>query len=78
MLRRGKPAQAIAVFKLVVSLYPTSGNAYDSLADGYEVIDQPDLAIANHRRSLELDPKNTNAVDRLKVLENAGSKKHVR
>ncbi|TCV97432.1 CubicO group peptidase (beta-lactamase class C family) [Luteibacter rhizovicinus] len=72
MLRSGKPTQAVEVFRLAVALYPASGNAYDSLAEGYEVIGKTDLAIANYKRSLELDPKNNHAVRQLQGLKAAG------
>jgi CubicO group peptidase (beta-lactamase class C family) len=74
LLTNGKPKQALEIFKLIVSLYPESGNAYDSLADGYDVNGDRALAIQNYKRSLELDPKNTNAVKRLKKLEADGTK----
>jgi CubicO group peptidase (beta-lactamase class C family) len=73
LLTSGKPKQALEIFKLIVSLHPESGNAYDSLADGYEVNGDRALAIQNYKRSLELDPKNTNAVKRLKKLEADGT-----
>jgi len=39
------------------------------LAEGYMKAGQKGLAIANYEKSLELDPKNQNAVDRLKKLK---------
>jgi len=57
------------MFKLNVEEYPKSGNVYDSLAEAYEKDGQKDLAIANYRKSLELDPKNQHGIDRLKALE---------
>jgi Tfp pilus assembly protein PilF len=49
--------------------YPKSGNAYDSLAEAYAKDGQKRLAIDNYRKSLELDSKNQNAIERLKELE---------
>jgi CubicO group peptidase (beta-lactamase class C family) len=72
LLTNGKPKQAVEIFKLAVSLYPGSGNAYDSLADGYEATGNRALAIKNYERSLELDPKNTNAAERLSALRTPG------
>lgn len=68
LLLSGKGNEALEVFKLVVSLHPDSGNAYDSLAGGYEALGDKVDAIANYRVSLELDPRNTNAVERLRAL----------
>lgn len=64
----GKPKEALEIFKLNVYLYPNSANVYDSVAEAYAVNGQRDLAIQNYKRSLELDPNNTNAVRQLKKL----------
>ena len=64
----GKPKEALEIFKLNVFLYPTSANVYDSVAEAYEANGNRDLAIVNYKRSLELDPKNTNAAQQLKRL----------
>jgi predicted Zn-dependent protease len=64
----GKPKEALEVFKLNVFLYPTSANVYDSVAEAYEANGNRDLAIVHYKRSLELDPKNTNAAQQLKRL----------
>jgi CubicO group peptidase (beta-lactamase class C family) len=69
MLRQNKVAEAIAVFKVNTELYPQSSNVYDSLAEAYMVNGDKQLAITNYKKSLELNPKNTNAVDMLKKLE---------
>ena len=65
----GKPKEALEIFKLNVYLYPTSANVYDSVAEAYAANGQRDLAIKNYKRSLELDPQNTNAVQQLKKLD---------
>jgi dipeptidyl aminopeptidase/acylaminoacyl peptidase/CubicO group peptidase (beta-lactamase class C family) len=59
---------AIEVFKLNVSLYPKSWNTYDSLAEGYEAKGDKASAIKNFKRSLELNPKNSNAVEHLEKM----------
>jgi len=64
----GEPREALEIFKLNVFLYPNSANVYDSVAEAYAVNGNRDLAIKNYKRSLELDPKNTNAVQQLKKL----------
>jgi tetratricopeptide (TPR) repeat protein len=69
LIEDGKLKEAIEILKLNVSLYPESGNAYDSLAEAYETAGDKAQAIKNYKRSLELDPKNTNAVEHLKKLE---------
>lgn len=45
---------------------------YDSLGEAYAKVGQKDLAIQNYEKSLQLDPKNQNAVERLKKLKADG------
>ncbi|GAB2786343.1 cytochrome c-type biogenesis protein CcmH/NrfG [Hymenobacter luteus] len=49
-------------------LHPQSGNAFDSLAEAYLTSGNKELAKANYKKSVELNPKNTNAVEVLKTL----------
>ena len=49
-------------------MFPQSSNVYDSLGEAYMLNGGKELAIKNYEKSLELDPKNTNAVDMLKKL----------
>lgn len=65
----GKPKEALEIFKLNVFLYPESANVYDSVAEAYEKNGERNLAIKNYKRSLELDPKNTNALQQLRKLD---------
>lgn len=60
---------AIEIFKLNVAEYPASANVYDSLAEAYAAAGEREMAIKNYRRSLQLDPQNSNAVEALKKLE---------
>ena len=60
--------EAIALFKLNVEMYPNSFNTYDSLGEAYMVAGEREEAIQNYRKSLALNPDNTNAVDMLKKL----------
>jgi len=61
---------AISVFKLNVALYPNSSNVYDSLGEAYLKNGDKTLAAKNYQKSLQLDPKNTNA---LKILKEMGA-----
>jgi dienelactone hydrolase/predicted negative regulator of RcsB-dependent stress response len=69
-------SEAISLLKLNVQSYPDSGNAYDSLGEAYMKSGQKQLAIENYKKSLEKDPTNDNAKDKLKDLEgnNHGAK----
>jgi predicted Zn-dependent protease len=69
LLEKGRNADAIAILNLNVEEYPKSANVYDSLAEAYAKDDKKQQAIANYRKSLELNPKNQNATDKLKELE---------
>ncbi|HEY8223625.1 MAG TPA: tetratricopeptide repeat protein, partial [Pyrinomonadaceae bacterium] len=60
--------EAIALFKLNVEMYPNGFNTYDSLAEGYMSQGDREAAIRNYRKSLALNPNNTNAVSMLKKL----------
>jgi hypothetical protein len=69
-------ADAIDIFKLNVEMYPQSANVYDSLGEAYMTNGDKDLAIANYKKSLELNPGNTNAT--VKLGELTGEKKEVK
>lgn len=68
LLTRSMTGQAIAIFKLNVKEYPNSPNAYDSLGEAYMISGNKDLAIANYEQSLQLDPSNNNAQQKLRQL----------
>ena len=68
LLYSGHEKDAIAVFQRNVQEFPQSSNVYDSLGEAYAKVGEKDLAIANYEESLQLDPKNQNAVERLKKL----------
>lgn len=72
VMSSGQTKEALELFKLNVSLYPDSWNAYDSLAEGYEKLGDSTLATENYRRSLALNPDNKNAVGHLDKLAKAG------
>jgi len=68
LLQQGEKEKAIEILKLNVVLYPGSAEAYESLAGGYELAGNKELAIKNYKRSVELDPNNTNVENHLKEL----------
>ena len=68
-------AEATDLFKLGVQVYPSSWNAYDSLGEAYMKAGEKQLAIDNYKKSLELNPANDDAKEKLKVLETAPAAK---
>jgi CubicO group peptidase (beta-lactamase class C family) len=68
LLSRDTPARAVSVFVLNVRAFPRSANAYDSLGEAQLAGGDTALAIASYRKSLELDPGNSNASDILKRI----------
>lgn len=68
LLSEKKAQEALAIFKLIVSLYPQSANAYDSLGEAYVMVGEKASAIQNYKRSLELDATNQNAANQIAQL----------
>ncbi|HEU4767718.1 MAG TPA: serine hydrolase, partial [Pyrinomonadaceae bacterium] len=69
LMGMGKMKEAVEVFKLNVEAYPQGFNTYDSLAEAYMKMNERELAIQNFKKSLELNPNNTSAIEALKKLE---------
>ena len=69
LLQEGKLVEATALLKLNVEFYPDAWNTYDSLGEAYMKAGQKDLAISNYKKSLKLNPQNSNAREMLKKLE---------
>jgi imidazolonepropionase-like amidohydrolase len=68
LIRATKIPDAIEIFKLSVETYPSSYNTWDSLAEAYMNHGDKELAIKNYKKSLEMNPANTNAGEKLKEL----------
>ncbi|MFP2909205.1 serine hydrolase [Pyxidicoccus sp. 3LFB2] len=68
LLRSGRVADAIEVFKLNVEMFPAEANTYDSLGEAYLASGNTELATFNYRKSVELNPANTHAVQVLEKL----------
>jgi predicted Zn-dependent protease len=68
LLERKRVADAIAVLQRNTQRFPDSFNAYDSLGEAYAAADDRARAIENYRRSLKLNPKNTNATEMIARL----------
>ena len=71
LLEKNHLTEATELLKLNVQVFPSSSNAYDSLGEAYMKAGQKQLAIDKYKKSLELDPDNDNAKEKLKALETA-------
>jgi tetratricopeptide (TPR) repeat protein len=71
LMERNHLPEATEILKLNVQVFPGSSNAYDSLGKAYMKAGQKQLAIDNYKKSLELNPDNDNAKEKLKVLDTA-------
>jgi CubicO group peptidase (beta-lactamase class C family) len=68
-LRNGKTDDAIRIFQKNTVEFPESSNVYDSLGEAYAAAGKKELAIENYEKSVKLNPKNQNGIDRLKKLK---------
>lgn len=68
-LSQNKLNIAIELFTLIMKEYPLSWNAFDSLGEAYLKAGKNDLAIANYKKSVELNPRNKTGIEILKKLE---------
>ncbi len=59
---------ALAVWRLNAEEFPRSGNAWETLAEGYEAAGRQTLAEICYRKALELDPENPGALEKLRAL----------
>ena len=68
LIQTKKFKEAIRVFQLNVEAYPQSSNVYDSLGEAYMDDGDRAEAVANYRRSVQLNPKNGNAAKMIEKL----------
>ncbi|WNB18867.1 alpha/beta hydrolase-fold protein [Marivirga arenosa] len=70
LLQNSKDQTAgLAFFILNTELYPTSANAFDSLAEAYARLGENDLAISYYQKALKLNPESSHAFEMLKKLK---------
>jgi tetratricopeptide (TPR) repeat protein len=68
LIHANKFKDATHIFQLNVEAYPQSSNVYDSLGEAHMDDGNKSQAIANYQKSLQLNPKNRNAVQMLQKL----------
>jgi tetratricopeptide (TPR) repeat protein len=67
-LENGEIEAAIAVFELNTETFPLSANAWDSLGEAIMTKGDNEVAIQCYRRSLKLDPDNSNAAQMIERM----------
>lgn len=68
LMRNNRLKDAIALFELNTEEYPTSANAFDSLAEACMNAGEKDRAIANYKKALQLNPGSNNAKQMIEKL----------
>lgn len=68
LMRDGKLTESIAVFTLNAEAFPASYNVYDSRGEAYINVGDKPAAIRDYKKSVELNPRNTNGFAKLKEL----------
>ncbi len=69
LLSRQMNTEAVEVFELNTKEYPNSANVFDSYGEALLVVGDTAKSVANYKRSLELNPNNTNATQVLRTLQ---------
>lgn len=69
LIGQNKVKEAIEVFQLLVAEFPNSANAFDSLGEGFYLNKEYKFSIANYKKSLQLNPKNKNAMEMIEKME---------
>lgn len=70
LLRNSRTDEAVKVFAINVKENPQSANAFDSLGEGYFSAKNYASALENYKKSLALNPENTNAAKMIQKIEN--------
>ncbi|WEK21050.1 MAG: serine hydrolase [Candidatus Pedobacter colombiensis] len=69
LLNKKRYDDAILIFEHNITLFPKSGNVYDSLAEAYYNKGDKVNALLNYKRVLELDPSNNGARKMITLLQ---------
>jgi predicted alpha/beta superfamily hydrolase len=67
--RHDAPDEAIELFEFCLSLYPNSAEAYEGLGESYAKKGVKDKAREYYEKSLEIDPENVSARQKLEELD---------
>lgn len=69
LISENKNNEALEIFKLNTQLYPQAWNTYDSYGELLLKLNHKKEAHKNYKKSLQLNPKNDNAIRVLKDIE---------
>jgi CubicO group peptidase (beta-lactamase class C family) len=69
LVRQQRLEDAIEILKLNVEMFPASFNTYDSLAEAFMISGNKELAIENYKKSIMLNPNNSNGIKMLEKLQ---------
>lgn len=73
-MQNDKLAVSRDIFKINMFLYPQSANVYDSYAEACLKMGESALALENYKKSLSLDPTNSNAEKMISELQEKNEK----
>jgi CubicO group peptidase (beta-lactamase class C family) len=68
LIERDQIEDAIKIFELLVAEFPNSPNSYDSIGEAYYLNGNNDLAIRNYKKSLQINPNNSNAIEMIEKI----------
>ncbi len=68
LLNKNMINEALSVFRMNIIQFPKSSNVYDSYGEAWFKKGVKDSAIVHYKKSLELNPRNTNAIKYLKEM----------
>lgn len=74
LMRNSRINEAVKVFALNTTENPQSANAFDSLGEAYFSAKNYTLALENYKKSLELNPENTNARNMITKIQDVMKK----
>ncbi|OGU35658.1 MAG: serine hydrolase [Ignavibacteria bacterium RIFOXYB2_FULL_35_12] len=66
--QNGRIDEALAIFKLNIEAFPLASNPYDSYAEALMKKGDKEGAIENYKKSIDINPGNTNGIEKLKEL----------
>ena len=72
LLQAERTDAALVVFELNTRLFPEASNTWDSLGETHMNLGHDAEAIRFYRKSLELNPENTNAVEMIEKIQESG------